>query len=99
MTPDRKKPGVAFWATVGMVCLLVLYLLGVGPAMWIAIRWQPAERIIAAIYWPCGWIAQNGPRPIRNLIAGYVSLGMPDDDDIPVLPTTPDGGWTGFVMP
>jgi hypothetical protein len=32
MIPDRKKPGVAFWATVVVVVLLVGYPLSIGPA-------------------------------------------------------------------
>jgi hypothetical protein len=49
MTSDRKKPGVAFWATVGLVVVLVGYPLSAGPAMWIADReWQP----VADVYWP-----------------------------------------------
>ena len=31
---SRKKPGVAFWATVGLVGL-VLYVLSFGPAIWL----------------------------------------------------------------
>ena len=32
---DRKKPGVAFWATVALVVVLVGYPLSLGPACWI----------------------------------------------------------------
>jgi hypothetical protein len=32
---DRKKPGVAFWATVALVVVLVAYPLSFGPACWI----------------------------------------------------------------
>jgi hypothetical protein len=32
MTSDRKKPGVAFWATVVLVAVLVGYPLSFGPA-------------------------------------------------------------------
>jgi hypothetical protein len=35
---DRKKPGVTFWATVVVVCLLVLYPLSIGPALWLAVK-------------------------------------------------------------
>ncbi len=34
---DRKKPGVAFWATVAMVGL-VLYVASFGPACWLVGR-------------------------------------------------------------
>jgi hypothetical protein len=35
---DRKKPGVAFWATAVVVCLPVLYILSIGPAYWLSTR-------------------------------------------------------------
>jgi|SRR6516165_7558820 hypothetical protein len=34
----RKKPGVAFWATVVMVCLLLVYPLTIAPALWLCQR-------------------------------------------------------------
>ena len=47
-----KKPGVAFWATVGLVVVLVLYVLSFGPACWFVedIRYSP--RLVSRIYWP-----------------------------------------------
>jgi hypothetical protein len=38
ITPDRKKPGVAFWATVVVVVGPLLYLLSIGPIIGILIR-------------------------------------------------------------
>jgi hypothetical protein len=35
---DRKKPGVAFWATVVVVGLPLLYVLSFGPVCWITSR-------------------------------------------------------------
>ncbi len=41
---DRKKPGVAFWATVALLVVLVWYPLSFGPACAVAMRiWFPAE--------------------------------------------------------
>src|SRR5262245_14028997 len=34
MTSDRKKPGVAFWVTVVVVALPLVYVLSFGPACW-----------------------------------------------------------------
>jgi hypothetical protein len=34
MTCDRKKPGVAFWATAVVVVVLVAHPLSFGPACW-----------------------------------------------------------------
>ncbi len=33
MTPSRKQPGMAFWATVVVVAMLVAYPLSMGPAL------------------------------------------------------------------
>jgi hypothetical protein len=38
MTTDQKKSGVAFWATIGVVVLLVAYPLSFGPACWVVSR-------------------------------------------------------------
>jgi hypothetical protein len=32
MTPSRSKPGVAFWATVVVAVLPVIYVMSIGPA-------------------------------------------------------------------
>jgi hypothetical protein len=34
MSESRRKPGVAFWATVVVVGLPLLYVLSFGPACW-----------------------------------------------------------------
>ena len=35
---SRKKPGVAFWATVAVVVVLVAYPLSFGPLVWLDSR-------------------------------------------------------------
>jgi hypothetical protein len=35
---SRKKPGVAFWATVALVVVLMAYPVSFGPACWIGSR-------------------------------------------------------------
>ena len=37
---DRKKPGLAFWATVVVVIALVAYPLSFGPACWMRTRFR-----------------------------------------------------------
>ena len=53
MTSDRKKPGVAFWASVVLVAVLA-YPLSIGPACWIASRpfESPGKGRIPTFYWP-----------------------------------------------
>ena len=55
MSEDRKKPGVAFWATVVLLVLLVGYPLSAGPFMWLYSReYVPdwADAPVACIYAP-----------------------------------------------
>ena len=52
MTPDRKKPGVAFWATVVVVVALVAYPLSFGPACWMVRRGLISPPIVAHFYRP-----------------------------------------------
>jgi hypothetical protein len=51
MTPSRKKPGVAFWATV-VVVVLVLYVASFGPACWLSSRTGTGVRALPIIYRP-----------------------------------------------
>jgi hypothetical protein len=46
MTSDRKKPGVAFWATVVLVVVVVGYPLSFGPACWISSRLNAGTSIV-----------------------------------------------------
>jgi hypothetical protein len=45
MTIDRKKPGVAFWATVVVVVVLFAYPLSYGPWLWICGATNPPDLI------------------------------------------------------
>jgi hypothetical protein len=48
---DRKKPGVAFWATVVLVCLPLLYIASFGPACWIRLnRVLPNSEILLDVH-------------------------------------------------
>ena len=49
---DRKKPGVAFWATVVVVVALVAYPLSFGPACWITSRISGGAATVSIIYRP-----------------------------------------------
>jgi hypothetical protein len=52
MTSDRKKPGVAFCATVVVVVGRVAYPLSFGPACWLVARGMIPFSPTAAIYKP-----------------------------------------------
>ena len=78
---DRKKPGVAFWATVVLV-LSVLHVVGFGPACW----WFSRHRDFhdsrlkdcgSVIYAPLGRVAIHAPI-IGDALLWYASLGADD---------------------
>jgi hypothetical protein len=77
---DRKKPGVAFWATVVTVVVggPILYLASMGLTYRLLIltddpsggwRWDTFR----AVYAPILWVYDNGPEPVHeaiNLLCG-----------------------------
>ena len=52
---SRKKPGVAFWATVVLVVALVGYPQSFGPACWITSRTNVGVSKIPVVYRPMMW--------------------------------------------
>jgi hypothetical protein len=59
MSPRRKKPGVAFWATL-VVSGLALYSLSFGPWCWISTRTGAGKRrFVPAIYRPVTALAES----------------------------------------
>ena len=70
---DRKKPGVAFWATVGQVGVL-LYVASFGPATWICSRTESKK--VPSIYLPFEY-ALNRPGRLCDAIVWLATIGMP----------------------
>jgi hypothetical protein len=76
---DRKKPGVAFWATVALVVVLVGYPLSIGPWFWVV----TTGRIPISLIWidhaydPLRWIIERSPGSAGELIHSYISLWLP----------------------
>jgi hypothetical protein len=81
MTPDRKKPGVAFWATV-VVVVLVAYPLSLGPALWISSHTAPREKSVLIAYRPLAWIIGRSPRGPQRWIARVVIAPAVNDRSI-----------------
>jgi hypothetical protein len=79
MSTDCKKPGVAFWATVVMVAVLVAYPLGAGPALWIAHQDIPiwCISVICFVYAPANWAEENAPEPVVRAIRAYLDWWTP----------------------
>jgi hypothetical protein len=76
---DRKKPGVAFWATVALVVVLA-YPASYGPAEWIFARGLLPRSISPAlgwIYFPMLRLRVDGPKAVREAINWYYGAGMP----------------------
>jgi hypothetical protein len=75
---DRKKPGVAFWATVALVAVLAAYPLSFGPACWLRTPrdlkvgsfWYRNVMVAPSAYLPIGWLSQRSHR-IRQAFGWY----------------------------
>ena len=70
---DRKKPGVAFWATV-VVGLLVLYVASIGPAVSVSFHHASAgNQTLGAIYRPLFALAVHHDKS-DALLRKYIHL-------------------------
>ena len=78
MTPDRKKPGVAFWATVTVVVALVGYPLSFGPACWLTSRTNAGASSIPVIYRPITRSAEASAT-IKSTVRWHARLFAPTD--------------------
>jgi len=76
----RKKPGVAFWATVVLVVGLA-YPLSFGPVFWAhSALWPKSgprilDRALETIYCPLGHQTGYGPRIVKRSLQWYLKLG------------------------
>ena len=75
MNSDRKKPGVAFWATVSLVVALVGYPLSFGPACWMASRDMIQEHSVVEIYKPLVYASVFDP---TGILARWADVGTPN---------------------
>ena len=69
---NRKKPGVAFWATVVVVVGLVLYPLSLGPACWTTSHLGTGAWAVSFLYSP---IVKHSPPPISRILMTYSTIG------------------------
>ena len=76
---SRKKPGVAFWATVVVVVVLVAYPLSFGPACWITSRTGKGAAFVPTAYRPILWGLADDPSVepsmLDRAINWYASAG------------------------
>jgi hypothetical protein len=76
MSDERRKAGVAFWATV-VVVVAVLYVLSLGPAAWLHSRHDlPVWTLYPTrvFYTPIFWICEYAPLPAVDAINWYISI-------------------------
>ena len=77
---DRKKPGVAFWATVVVVVMLAGYPLSFGPACWITSRLDRGADLVPVLYRPVTWaMTPDSETPVNRVSTWYAKIGAPDD--------------------
>jgi hypothetical protein len=78
MSEERKKAGAGFWCIVLLVVALVSYPLSFGPACWwfsdSELDGGVVVNIASNVYWPIGWLAQNGPESLSDAINWYGTL-------------------------
>jgi hypothetical protein len=82
MMPSRKKPGVAFWATVVLVALPLLYFASVGPMVrvsgYMGERWPDQWFHVYRVYMaPVNLIKERLPFPARRALNNYFRWWMP----------------------
>jgi hypothetical protein len=70
---DRKKPGIAFWATVVIAVAFVGYPLSIGPACWVSSRANCGAATVSVVYRP---LACGMPRSERftDVVSWYSEL-------------------------
>jgi hypothetical protein len=96
---SRKKPGVAFWATVVLVVLLVVYPLSFGPACWISSRIKAHEKFVDGFYQPVLRLASSSPAWLRRGALWYSAVGVGPRDGSSIFrdPETGHCHWTYAV--
>jgi len=72
---DRKKPGVAFWATV-VVVVASVYALSIGPVCWLSSRLNVGMQVVPIAYRPITRLIGRS-RPAGSAIQWYSSIGAP----------------------
>ena len=75
---SRKKPGVAFWTTVVLVVVLVVYPLSFGPMCWVRNRLPPdlSWPVYRAVYAPILWLYRGGLALVRRVLRWYGDLWL-----------------------
>lgn len=84
MRDNRKKPGVAFWASAAIIMIVVGYPLSFGPAIWLTARGNFRESTVQSFYMPILWSAAQA-ESLENVVTWCGSLGVPDGKSVDVM--------------
>jgi hypothetical protein len=72
---EQKKSGVAFWATVVLLVVLVAYPLSFGPACWVVSRTNAGTEWLPFCYRPIVSGLSMNPTRLSAAIQWYAQLG------------------------
>ena len=93
---DGKQPGVAFWATVAVACVLA-YSLSFGPACRILSAMQGDDHAddirarMETVYLPILWTRAAAPKQVRKAVKGYADSWLPHGRILEFTVWTPFG--------
>jgi hypothetical protein len=74
-----KKPGVAFWAIV-VVVVVLLYVASFGPACWITSRLDRGADLVPVVYRPLTWAMSPDSETTFNRVSmWYAKIGAPEN--------------------
>jgi len=78
---SRKKPGMAFWATVALVWVLVGYLLSIGPVYSITMKYwgdipEWGTGVLGWYCYPLQWVVDSGPGWLYGPVMRYVAIWL-----------------------
>ena len=68
----QNKSHWAFWITVALLAVFVLYPLSFGPVLWLAMRYEPLDGM-AIVYMPLAYLAGLLPPAGRAISESYLS--------------------------
>lgn len=78
MTAAGKKPGWAFWTTLVLVGVPVLYVASFGPAVWATSRNLASPSLVERAYGPVLWSMAYGPSTITRALFWWGELCIGD---------------------
>jgi len=104
---DRKKPGVALWASVALVVVLVGYPLSFGPVCWMNSRNGFGDRLLRGFFHPILRLGSDTKNQSTAIVLWFAGLGATDGLKPEIWRPDPDGmsgvflrrltPWPGYV--